>query len=400
MGKYFMIFAVLIVMFSACSSGAKTPIDDYTGADDTVVPDNQNDIDQFFSDIDGEQPDEIGEGEAPDDFGDFEQTEEDNVDIQPEPDMVNEDMVDEDTVDVDILPDTDPLPVSCTGQTKCYDNTEEITCPAEENDFYGQDAQYAALGMCVPKSYTIGDTPPEEIVTDNNTGLIWQRTLNATTHTWANAITYCENLSYGSYNDWRLPTRRELATLPDYGRFDPAIDTAIFPATPSAWFWSSSSYAYVTDYAWFVHSYYGTMRYSDKTSTSYVRCVRGAPLPDSAFTEETISGEVIVTDKTTGLIWTKDYYGGGWEFALYYCENLDYGGATDWRLPNVEELKSLIDDTIHSPASKFPGIPSGSFWSSSSSAFSTDYAWYVDLASGDVLTNFKAGDYYACCVRQ
>lgn len=88
-----------------------------------------------------------------------------------------------------------------------------------------------------------------------------------------------------------------------------------------------------------------------------------------AFTEATVSGKVIVTDTVTGLIWTKEYSGTvTWQNALAYCENLDYGGYTDWRLPNIEELKTLINRGKYNPASDFPGMPSAYFWSSSSRA--------------------------------
>jgi hypothetical protein len=176
--------------------------------------------------------------------------------------------------------------VLCTGQTKCYDNTVEITCPVPEEDFYGQDAQYAALGYCIPRSYTVSGTEPEEIVTDDNTGLEWQRTTPATysgctggdpvgsTCQWQEAIDYCDGLTYGGYSDWRLPTRKELATLPDYGRYNPAIDPDVFPGTKSSYYWSSSSYVNSTNNAWDVHFDNGNVYNHNKTNNYYARCVR------------------------------------------------------------------------------------------------------------------------------
>ena len=52
----------------------------------------------------------------------------------------------------------------CTGQTKCYDNEKEIPCPQAGKEFYGQDAQYAKLGYCVPQSFSIDGTVPGEPV--------------------------------------------------------------------------------------------------------------------------------------------------------------------------------------------------------------------------------------------
>ena len=334
---------------------------------------------------------------------------------QPDVDIADEDLVDEDTYD-DWVPDTDAVAdsmVLCTGQTKCYNATVEMTCPTEGNAFYGQDSQYAALGYCAPRSYSISGAANNDVVTDNVTGLIWQRTLPATyagcsggapagsTCTWQDAVDYCTELTYDGQTDWRLPTRKELAMLSDYGRYNPAIDTTIFPGTQLGYYWSSSSSAGNAVGAWRVSFANGGVSSNYRTDTYYARCVRGETLPDSTFTEETISGKVIVTDTVTGLIWTKEYSGTvTWQNALSYCENLNYGGQTDWRLPNIEELKTLVDDTISSPESTFPGMPSSYFWSSSSYAFHTDYAWLVGFDYGFVTDSYKTSKSYARCVRQ
>lgn len=119
------------------------------------------------------------------------------------------------------------------------------------------------------------------------------------------------------------------------------------------------------------------------------------------FTEETKAGKVIVTDTKTNLQWTKDYGTSlTWQQALSYCENLDYGGYTDWRLPNIKELETLVDDTKYNPASSFPEMPSSWFWSSSSFVSPTYDAWYVYFGYGYVNYNNKAHHYSnARCVR-
>jgi cysteine-rich repeat protein len=289
----------------------------------------------------------------------------------------------------------------CTGQSKCYDDTVEITCPAEGSAFYGQDAQY--ISKCKAKNYTVTGTSGSDIVTDNNTGLIWQRTLSSNTYTWQGAINYCDGLSYAGQTDWRLPTRKELATLPDYGRSNPAIDTAIFPGTQSSRYWSSSSLVdgTVNDSAWYVRFDDGREIEGGKTTSRYVRCVRNDEWnPDSTFNESTVSGKVIVTDSRTGLIWQKEYENNTtWEKALRYCENSTYAGYSDWRLPNIEELKALINDLIFYPASSFPGMPTSYFWSSSSLVDSSNWAWYVNFSSGAVDIRYKTSGCLARCVR-
>jgi hypothetical protein len=71
-------------------------------------------------------------------------------------------------------------PVPDTGQTKCYDNTQEITCPQPGEDFYGHDAQYDINPQSYTKLDETGNDLPDEapwpwvMVRDNVTGLIWE----------------------------------------------------------------------------------------------------------------------------------------------------------------------------------------------------------------------------------
>ena len=80
------------------------------------------------------------------------------------------------------------------------------------------------------------------IVNDNATGLSWQDDADASSYTatWQGAIDYCEALTLGGYDDWRLPNINELYTIVDRGRSDPAI-AAVFVNTASSGYWSSTS---------------------------------------------------------------------------------------------------------------------------------------------------------------
>ena len=84
----------------------------------------------------------------------------------------------------------------CTGQTKCYDNEKEILCPQAGKEFYGQDAQYAKLGYCVPQSFSIdGTVPGEPVVVDNNTGNMWlQKIPPVASLNFEEVKAYCQNL--------------------------------------------------------------------------------------------------------------------------------------------------------------------------------------------------------------
>jgi hypothetical protein len=110
-------------------------------------------------------------------------------------------------------------------------------------------------------------------VTHNLTKLMWQKENDNTKRNWDDAITYCEGLSLGGYDDWRLPNIEELKSIIDE-RNNPAINTTSFPNTKPSYYWSSTTNAYGTTDAWFVNFYGGSVYYYGKSGNGYVRCVR------------------------------------------------------------------------------------------------------------------------------
>jgi hypothetical protein len=112
-------------------------------------------------------------------------------------------------------------------------------------------------------------------VTDTSTGLRWLQTNSSNTHTWEQALAYCEGLNLGGYTDWRLPTSKELQSLVDYSRYSPAINTTYFPNAAALWYWSSTTNVNGTGYAWSVNFGYGYVSNSNKNDAGYVRAVCG-----------------------------------------------------------------------------------------------------------------------------
>jgi hypothetical protein len=111
-------------------------------------------------------------------------------------------------------------------------------------------------------------------VTDLRTGLIWQQA-EIGEMTWTQALTYCQNLSLGGFNDWRLPNCIELQSIVDFSKRYPAIDTRAFPGALPACYWSSTPYALHSGIAWLVDFNDGIVSYGLKSSYYFVRAVRG-----------------------------------------------------------------------------------------------------------------------------
>ena len=113
-------------------------------------------------------------------------------------------------------------------------------------------------------------------VKDNDTGLIWQDNHDAKTikRDWQGAKEYCQELTLAGYDDWRLPTIKELQSIVDIKRYKPAIKKS-FKYVASEGYWSSSEDVSDAKYAWTVYFDAGGT-YSDPRSNEYfVRCVRG-----------------------------------------------------------------------------------------------------------------------------
>jgi len=140
----------------------------------------------------------------------------------------------------------------------------------------GQTTSYAQFD---DGDYQIGITPSYsrrgDIVTDNVTKLQWQDNEDTKTieKNWEDAKSYCSSLSLGGYNDWRLPTRKELKSIVDYGKHDPTIDSTFVNVT-SCGYWTSIIYASDSSYAWFVVFYDGIDFWISKMEELSIRCVR------------------------------------------------------------------------------------------------------------------------------
>ena len=111
----------------------------------------------------------------------------------------------------------------------------------------------------------------------------------------------------------------------------------------------------------------------------------------------------IVKDSVSGLEFQDDAVGSSmkWEAAISHCEALSLGGHSDWRLPNINELKTIVDRSKRNPAivDAFTHTSSNFCWSSTTYEGNKGNAWIVDFSNGNVSDNFKGNSDYVRCVR-
>jgi len=111
----------------------------------------------------------------------------------------------------------------------------------------------------------------------------------------------------------------------------------------------------------------------------------------------------IVTDNSTGLQWQDDSstIDKNWADAIDYCETLTLGNYTDWRLPNLNELHSIVDRSKHHPAmdSVFKNVAPYGYWSSTTRVREEYSAWEILFYDGRDDVRFKYQRSSVRCVR-
>ena len=267
-------------------------------------------------------------------------------------------------------------PVVDTAQDICYDDSGAILCPDSGESFYGQDAQH--------KGNTLGYTDNGDgTITDNVTGLMWQRSPDTDGDgdidaddklSYGEAVAGASTLGLGGYNDWRLPTIKELYSLIDFSGIDPSgyegtdtsgllpfIDTAYFDFaygdTTAGERIIDAQYASTTKYVSTTMNGNETMfgvnfadgrikGYPTEHKSFFVLYVRGnTGYGQNDFTD---NGDGTISDNATGLMWAQNDSGIGlnWEEALAWVEAqnvANYLGFSDWRLTDAKELQSIVD---------------------------------------------------------
>ncbi len=260
---------------------------------------------------------------------------------------------------------------------------DAMTCdPGAREDFPRWAVPNFATGMPHQSSYTvlgIGET-----VKDNVSGLIWQR-VPPPDMAQAEAEAYCDGLALDGACDWRLPQRIELISLSDYTKYDPTIDAGAFPGTPSKAFWSATPERNASGRAWYVSFQNGVIETTTRSDPYAVRCVRGGGSQPATHYTSTVD---TVLDNGTGLTWERVVDLGTYNYdeAMARCAALTTAGG-GWRSPSANELETLVDVSVVSPAIHsltFPSTPSTLFWSRDVQIADPSQGWTVNFDTGTV----------------
>jgi hypothetical protein len=331
--------------------------------------------------------------------------------------------------------------VADTGQTGCYDvnGVADPTCTTFTYTVgnaispFGEDAHYNGYPASV-RTFTgpiiLSGYPSDYVSQDNLTGAYWAycplglsggtcATGTASNMNHSSALTACNSLSaitFAGRTDWRLPRIEELWSTLDYSSgTNPTFVPELFSAgTASYWAQETSplnsTIAYTVDGA--INGQ--TTLLPTTTATPLVRCISD-PTPRAL--QYVDNGDFTVTDTLRGLVWQQCSSGQindatcsgsptsyNWANAIANCENLTLAGFTDWRLPNINELSSIIDYTSTTLKNQvyFPGSSgNGGYWSSTTFSTSPSYAWYVGLADGAITggQNKTTVSHHVRCVR-
>ncbi len=173
-----------------------------------------------------------------------------------------------------------------TGQNKCYDSSyEETPCVGT-----GQDGDVRA-GIAWPSPRFISGTGLENAcVTDNLTGLMWIKNPSNLTLplNWNSALLFVNSLNsdgYCGHSDWRIPNRKELFSLIDYSKGAPALPdgSMLSLVLDYYYYWSSTSYASNSLYAWCVDMLDGMGVPCSKSFPNHILPVRGGVSNGSSY---------------------------------------------------------------------------------------------------------------------
>lgn len=286
-------------------------------------------------------------------------------------------------------PSPGSYPVVGTGQLRYWGaDGKESVAPAKDEVLYGQDARHPGT----PPSYRDNGNGT---VSDLVTGLMWTKSIDlngdwtitrSDKRTCVQAASGASVSRIGGYDDWRLPTIKELYSLIDFNGTDPAVEakdtSGLKPYIDTTYF--DFSYGLSTGERIIDSQFATTTLYVDRSSETKMFGVNFADgrikgyglgnLGSKLFFVRFVRGNLAygvndfldnrdgtITDSATTLMWSQEDSGEGmdWGKALAWVQAKNaenYCGHSDWRLPSIKEIQSLVDYSRSPGTSGSPAI--------------------------------------------
>ena len=248
------------------------------------------------------------------------------------------------------------------------------------------------LAYGIDRNFSVKNSDGERIIVARDR--MWEDSPHSINNTvgFYEASNYCEGLNYGGYDDWRAPNRHELAEMLNYGNRGNMFDD-VFKYKTGANYWTSqeklSSGGNGSGLGWTISFENGGVHDKNKGDQYNIRCVRGKEITNHH--DFNVDGDIVIDNKT-GIMWQNAEFIGGrtWAEAKEHCKELVFSGYDDWRLPNVNEMRTIMpydnNEILFEDLSPIGGgdLDSGHSWSSTPA--NKNHAYY-NLNDWDEATN-------------
>jgi len=248
------------------------------------------------------------------------------------------------------------------------------------------------------------------VVVDSITGLMWQRG-DGGEMTIENARIYADTFTLMGFSDWRLPNILESYTILNHQQVNPSLDVSVFNNTGAEYWWTVDRQFNDSTKIWCTNAGGGAGNHRKTETISaggtkrfHPRLVRDVALPSVLPQRFQALGNGLISDAWSGFVWQSQYTSDSlsWENALTYADTCSMGGFTDWRLPNIKEMQSLVDVSRNNPAMAvgfFTNQGAQKYWTSTSLPNAPLKAWIFDSQWGITTYDWKTLKHRVLLVR-